>query len=68
MNYNVFLGNSLVVQWLGLHAFTVKGPGSFPGRGTKISQVAWCSQETNKKSQIFFLVQFLKSYVQFLYS
>ena len=24
------VGNSLVVQWLGLHAFTAKGPGSIP--------------------------------------
>ena len=31
---------SLVVQWLGLGAFTAKGPGSIPGQGTKISQ-AW---------------------------
>ena len=32
------LGNSLVVQWLGLGTFTAKGPGSVPGRGTKIPQ------------------------------
>ena len=31
-------GNSLMVQWLGLHAFTAKGPGSIPGQGTKIPQ------------------------------
>ena len=31
-------GNSLVVQWLGLHAFSGKGTGSIPGWGTKISQ------------------------------
>ena len=30
------IGNSPVVQWLGLHTFTVKGPGSIPGQGTKI--------------------------------
>ena len=29
------LGNSLVVQWLGLCALTVKGPGSIPSQGTK---------------------------------
>ena len=29
-------GNSLVVQWLGLHAFTAKGPGPFLGWGAKI--------------------------------
>ena len=32
------MGNSLVVQWLGLHAFTAEGPGSIPGWGTKIPQ------------------------------
>ena len=35
------LGNSLVVQGLGLHAFTAKGPGLIPGRGTEIPQVVW---------------------------
>ena len=29
-------GNSLVVQWLGLHAVTTKVPGSIFGQGTKI--------------------------------
>ena len=29
-------GNSLTVQWLGLHAFTAEGLGSVPGQGTKI--------------------------------
>ena len=32
------LGSSLVVQWLGLCAFTALGPGSIPGQGTKIPQ------------------------------
>ena len=31
-------GNSVAVQWSGLSAFTVKGPGLIPGQGTKISQ------------------------------
>ena len=30
------VGNSLVVQWLGLHAFTAEGLGSIPGQVTKI--------------------------------
>ena len=30
------VGGSLVVQCLGLSAFTVLAPGSIPGRGTKI--------------------------------
>ena len=33
-------GNSLVVPWLGLHAFTMKGLGSIPDWGTKIPQAA----------------------------
>ena len=33
--------NSLVVQWLGLQAFTSEGPGSVTGRGTKILQATW---------------------------
>ena len=32
-------GNSLAVQWLGLHASTAGGMGSIPGHGTKILQV-----------------------------
>ena len=36
------MGNSLKVQWLGLGAFTVKGPGSIPYWGTKIPQAVWC--------------------------
>ena len=28
-------GNSLVVQWLGLRAFTAGGPGSVPGQGAE---------------------------------
>ena len=38
------LGNSLVVQWLGLCVFTAKGPGSIPGQGTKIPQAMQPSQ------------------------
>ena len=41
-------GNTLAVQWLGLQAFTAKGPGSIPGRGTKIPQAVWHSQKKNK--------------------
>ena len=36
------LRNSLVAQWLGLHAFTAVVLGSVPGWGTKIPQ-AMCS-------------------------
>ena len=43
-------GDSLVVQWLGLRAFTAKGPGSIPGRGTEIPQAAQCGQ--SKKIEV----------------
>ena len=42
-------GNSLVVQWLGLHAFTAEGAGSVPGWGTNIPQAEWHSQKKKKK-------------------
>ena len=39
------LGNSLVVQWLGLHTFTAEGRGSVPGWGTKIPQAEGRNKE-----------------------
>ena len=44
-----------MVQWLGLHAFTVEGPGSIPGWGTEILQTLWHSQKKKKKRIQFFL-------------
>ena len=35
-NQKISWGNSLVVHWLQLHAFTAEGPGSIPGWGAKI--------------------------------
>ena len=32
------MGNSLMVQWLGLQPSTAGGPSSIPGQGTKILQ------------------------------
>ena len=38
-SYFIFIsGNTLAVQWLGLHAFTAEGLGSISGQGTKIPQ------------------------------
>ena len=37
-------GNSLVVQWLQLHASTAGGRGSVPGQGTKIPHATWRGQ------------------------
>ena len=36
---------SLAVLWLRLHAFTARGPGSIPGRGTKIPLSTWDGQK-----------------------
>ena len=44
------LGNSLVVQWLGLGTFTAEGPGSIPGWGNKIPQAM---QRGKKKKKIW---------------
>ena len=41
-------GNSLEVQWLGLRAFTAEGPGSIPGRETKIPQAVRHGQKKKK--------------------
>ena len=42
--------NSLVVQWLGFRTLTVERPGSVPGWGTKIPQVAWLGQKKKEKT------------------
>ena len=38
-------GNSLAVQWLGLHALMAKSLGSIPGQETKISRAVYRSQK-----------------------
>ena len=43
--------NSLVVQWLGIWAFTDGGAGSIPGPVTKILKTTQCGQ--GKKTAIF---------------
>ena len=47
---------SLVVQWLGLQALNVEGPGSAPGWGTRVPQATQHSQQntnkTNRKKQV----------------
>ena len=42
-------GNSLLVQWLGLHASTAGSPGLISGWGTKILQAANLDQKKKKK-------------------
>ena len=43
------LGTPLMVQWLGLGAFTAKGPGSIPGQEIKIPQAVGCGQKIKTK-------------------
>ena len=45
-------GNSLAVQWLGLCVFTAEGPGSIPGRGSKIPKAMQGSQKKKKFIQV----------------
>ena len=60
MTRTVFWGNSLAVQWLGVHAFTAEGPGSIPGLGTKILRATQCSQKKErKKEKKSILIKFL---------
>ena len=48
-NKDSLWGNSLVVQWLGLCAFTAKGTGSVPSQGTKT-----LASQSKKNSFFFF--------------
>ena len=52
MCYNLVTGNSLAVQWLGLHAFIAKGSGSIPGWGTKIPQAMRHGQKKKRMETI----------------
>ena len=42
--------NSLAVQWLGLGAFTAKGPGSIPGPGTEIPRAVAQPRQVGPKA------------------
>ena len=53
-------GNSLVVQWLGLHAFTAEVAGSIPGQGTKIPQAARRGQKKKVISYITCILPILQ--------
>jgi len=44
-------GNSLAVQWPGLHASTEGGLGLIPGQGIKILHAPWLSQERKKEGK-----------------
>ena len=38
VDLKLLCGNSLTVQWLGVHTLTAEGLGSIPGEGTRIPQ------------------------------
>ena len=49
----------MVVQWLELQVFTVMGPDSIPGQGTKILKAMWSGKKEKRKENcgtIFFQV------------
>ena len=48
----IFTGNSLEIQWLGLHTSTVGGTGSTPGLGRKILHAAHQSQKNKRDWRI----------------
>ena len=47
------IGDSLVVQWLGLCTFTAEGTDSIPGQGTKILQAMQCGKKKKKKKKLY---------------
>ena len=49
---HLVIGNSLVVPWLGISAFTAADQGLIPGRGIKIPQGSWHGQKKKKKKII----------------
>ena len=68
------MGNSVAVQWLGLHAFTAEGAGSIPSQGTKIPQAAEHGQKKQKEKnewmnfilKFFFIILCLLYYIWLL--
>ena len=49
VGYKELPGNSLMVQWLGIHALSSGAPVSIPGEETKILQTTWPKK---KKTQL----------------
>ena len=62
-------GNSLAVQWLGLHAFTAECPDSIPGQGTKIPPAVWHGQKMKFLNKFFPIEKVLFSIgtIRFIY-
>ena len=54
--------NSLAVQWLGLHTFTVESMGLIPGQGTEILQAMRHGQNNTKKKKKIVVCGILKNF------
>ena len=53
LNTIIYIGNFLVVQWLGLCTFTTEGTGSIPGWGNKIPQAVFSSVQSLSRVWLF---------------
>ena len=58
-------GNSLVVKWLGLCAFTAENPGSNPDWGTKISQMVGCGPKQKETKSLQWILTLCFSLTRF---
>ena len=56
---NVFIGTSLVTQWLGLHIYTAGTEGSVLAQGTKMLQAVLGGQK--KKPLLLFVIKMFGS-------
>lgn len=52
----MFIGSSLVVQWFGISAVPVRGPGSLPGWGATVPQSVQCGQR-KKYNNMFIAIK-----------
>ena len=50
--YIVKINPALMVQWLGLGAFTAMAPGSISGQGIKILKTVWLKEKRIKISPV----------------
>lgn len=52
LNLQILWGNSLAVQWWGLHASTAGNTGSVSGWGIKVLQAVWHGKKKKKKTPL----------------
>ena len=51
VGYKELPGNSLMLQWLGIHALSSGAPGSIPGQETKILQTTGTGKKKKKNNK-----------------